>query len=137
KRRSQPRRYGLKLAGVAAMAVKQPSARRDAARRSRPEAARRAPKASDVRRSASQQPPRRILVIDIGGTKLKVLVNGETKPRKIDSGKRMTPARMVEAVRKLTDDWQYEAISIGFPGLVGDSGPRSEPRNLGPGWVGF
>jgi polyphosphate glucokinase len=44
---------------------------------------------------------------------------------------------MVQAVRDLTSDWNYEAVSIGFPGLVGDNGPRSEPGNLGGGWVGF
>ncbi|HEX3315615.1 MAG TPA: ROK family protein [Gemmataceae bacterium] len=82
-------------------------------------------------------PPRKILVIDIGGTKLKVLASGATEPRKAPSGKRMTPARMVEAVHALSVDWEYEAVSMGYPGLVGRSGPRSEPGNLGAGWVGF
>jgi predicted NBD/HSP70 family sugar kinase len=77
------------------------------------------------------------LVIDIGGTKLKLLASGQTEPEKIASGKRMTPARMVEAVQEIASDWEYEVISIGYPGLVGDHGPRSEPGNLGPGWVGF
>jgi polyphosphate glucokinase len=81
--------------------------------------------------------PSKILAIDIGGTKVKVLATGETEPRKFESGKRLTPAQMVEQVRELTRDWQYEAISIGFPGLVGEHGPRSEPGNLGSGWVGF
>src|SRR5687768_15063596 len=83
------------------------------------------------------QPPKQVLVIDIGGTKLKVLATGQTEPRKVASGKRMTPARMIEAVKALTEDWEYQAVSIGFPGLVGDHGPRSEPGNLGSGWVGF
>src|SRR5262249_20661317 len=51
--------------------------------------------------------------------------------------KEFTPGRLVEAVRQLARDWEYEAISIGYPGLVGAHGPRSEPGNLGPGWVGF
>src|SRR6187200_3358602 len=85
--------------------------------------------------SESLQPPKQVLVIDIGGTKLKVLATGQTEPRKVASGKRMTPARMIEAVKTLTEDWEYQAVSVGFPGLVGDHGPRSEPGNLGSGWV--
>lgn len=86
---------------------------------------------------APSDAPSKILAIDIGGTKVKVLASGETEPRKFESGKRLTPAQMVEQVRELTADWEYEAISIGYPGLVGDHGPRSEPGNLGSGWVGF
>lgn len=82
-------------------------------------------------------PPSTILVIDIGGTKVKILASGETEPRKMSSGKRLTPRRMVEGVRDLASGWKYEAISIGFPGLVGNHGPQSEPGNLGTGWVGF
>jgi hypothetical protein len=81
--------------------------------------------------------PEKILVLDIGGTKLKMLASGQTEPRKVASGKRLTPARLVEIVGEMTDDWQYEAISIGYPGLVGSHGPSSEAQNLGPGWVGF
>src|SRR5215207_3417289 len=78
-----------------------------------------------------------VLVIDIGGTKVKVLAAGQTEPRKATSGRVLTPARMVEVVRKLAEGWEYDAISIGYPGLVGPGGPRSEPGNLGAGWVGF
>jgi predicted NBD/HSP70 family sugar kinase len=81
--------------------------------------------------------PSTILVVDIGGTKIKTLASGQTEPRKTNSGKKLTPARMVEVVKELTADWSYEAVSIGYPGLVGRHGPRSEPGNLGPGWVGF
>jgi len=81
--------------------------------------------------------PAGILAIDIGGTKVKVLAKGQTEPRKAPSGKDFTPARLVEVVRELAADWEYEAISIGYPGLVGTHGPRSEPGNLGAGWVGF
>jgi polyphosphate glucokinase len=79
----------------------------------------------------------KVLVVDIGGTKIKVLSTGETEPRRTLSGPDMTPARMVQVVRELADGWEYEALSIGYPGLVGPGGPRSEPGNLGPGWVGF
>jgi polyphosphate glucokinase len=87
--------------------------------------------------SGSESPPKSILVVDIGGTKLKILASGETEPRKMTSGKRLTPNRMVEGVQRLASEWKYEAVSIGFPGLVGNHGPRSEPGNLGAGWVGF
>ena len=86
---------------------------------------------------AGSEVPRKILAIDIGGTKLKVLASGHTEPRKLPSGKKLTPAKLVEAVTELARDWKYEAISMGYPGLVGANGPRSEPGNLGPGWVGF
>jgi polyphosphate glucokinase len=81
--------------------------------------------------------PQRILTVDIGGTKLKILATGQTEPRKSRSGRSMTPRRMVETVRRLAGDWEYDAVSMGFPGLVGQNGPRSEPANLGSGWVGF
>jgi polyphosphate glucokinase len=81
--------------------------------------------------------PTKILVIDIGGTKIKVLATGETEPRKAASGKSLTPNRMAEKVKELAEGWQYEGVSIGYPGLVGIHGPRSEPGNLGAGWVGF
>src|SRR4051794_21266601 len=82
-------------------------------------------------------PPQKVLVIDIGGTKLKVLATGQTEPRKALSGRKLTPTRMIDAVKELAEGWEYEAVSIGFPGLVGDHGPLSEPLNLGSGWVGF
>lgn len=85
----------------------------------------------------SPQIPEKVLVIDIGGTKLKVLATGQSEPRKITSGKLLTPARMVKRVKALTDDWDYDAISLGLPGLVGNLGALSEPMNLAPGWVGF
>jgi hypothetical protein len=79
----------------------------------------------------------KILVVDIGGTHLKILASGQTEPRKIESGTDLTPGRMVEAVRGLAEGWEYEAVSLGYPGLTGDVGPKSEPGNLGKGWVGF
>lgn len=84
-----------------------------------------------------QDSPQKILAIDIGGSKLKILAAGQTEPRKARSGRALHPARMVQAVQELARDWEYEAVSIGYPGLVGDHGPRGEPGNLGPGWVGF
>jgi predicted NBD/HSP70 family sugar kinase len=87
--------------------------------------------------AAEKRPPLRALMIDVGGTNIKVLCSGETEPRRIPSGKEMTASGMVEAVQKITRDWKYEVVSIGYPGPVGNHGPRSEPGNLGSGWVGF
>jgi polyphosphate glucokinase len=85
----------------------------------------------------AESPPPVVLVVDVGGSKLKLLASGQTEPRKIPSGPRLTPKLMVEAVKDAAADWDYNVISIGFPGLVGDHGPNSEPGNLAPGWVGF
>jgi len=85
----------------------------------------------------THRPPATILVIDIGGSKVKILVTGETEPPTCPSGKRLAPSRMVAAVQDLAAGWTYEAVSIGYPGVVGARGPRSEPGNLGSGWVGF
>jgi polyphosphate glucokinase len=88
----------------------------------------------DTSKTAS---PAQILTVDIGGTSLKILATGQTEPRKYRSTKKLTPTKMVEIVREMAVGWEYEAISIGYPGLVGDHGPSSEPGNLGSGWVGF
>jgi polyphosphate glucokinase len=89
--------------------------------------------------AAAEKPaaPASILSIDIGGTKMKILATGQTVPRKAPTGKGFTPAKLVETVRSLAHGWEYEAVTIGYPGMVGPHGPRSEPGNLGPGWVGF
>jgi len=89
------------------------------------------------RRDRAPGTPARILVLDVGGSKVKLLATGETTPRKIPSGPSLTPARMVKAVTAACKDWKYDAVSLGYPGLAGAQGPRSEPGNLGPGWVGF
>ncbi len=81
--------------------------------------------------------PSRILVIDIGGTSVKILATGHTEPRKVPSHEKLTPTQMIESVMEVAAEWDYDAVSIGYPGLVGAQGPRSEPGNLGAGWVGF
>jgi polyphosphate glucokinase len=78
-----------------------------------------------------------VLVIDVGGTHVKVLVSGESEPRKFLSGPRLTARQMVAGVKMVVGKWQYEAVSIGFPGPVLRNHPVAEPRNLGGGWVGF
>jgi len=79
----------------------------------------------------------KVLVIDIGGTHVKILATGQHTHRQFDSGPALTPKRMVSEVRKLVGDWKYDVISIGYPGPVLRGSPISEPWNLGKGWVGF
>jgi polyphosphate glucokinase len=79
----------------------------------------------------------KILVIDVGGSQIKVLATGRKTPVKIPSGPDMTARTMVRRVRKAVAGWRYDAISIGYPGAVVHGKPVSEPRNLGGGWVGF
>ncbi len=78
-----------------------------------------------------------VLVIDVGGTHVKVLATGQDAHREFDSGPTLTPKRMVSEVRKLVADWKYDVVSIGYPGPVLRGRPISEPWNLGKGWVGF
>ena len=80
-----------------------------------------------------------VLVIDIGGTHVKVLATGQKTLRQFESGPSLTPRKMVSQVRKLVSDsdWKYGAISIGYPGPVLLNRPVSEPWNLGKGWKGF
>lgn len=79
----------------------------------------------------------KVLVIDVGGTHVKALVTGEQQRRKFASGPTLTARQMVSGVKKITRDWKYDAVSIGFPGPVLRDRPVAEPHNLGPGWVGF
>lgn len=81
--------------------------------------------------------PQDILVIDVGGTNLKVSLASSKEPLKIPSGLDMTPQKMVKQVMTATRGWNYSRISIGYPGPVVHGHPLSDPHNLGPGWVGF
>ena len=78
-----------------------------------------------------------VLAIDIGGSSIKILVTAQDESRKFPSGPTMTPKRMVAGVKKLARDWKYDAVSIGYPGLVVRNRPLAEPYNLGRGWAGF
>lgn len=78
-----------------------------------------------------------IVVIDVGGTHVKVRATNHKELTKIPSGPRMTAKKMVAAVRKLIDGWQYDVITIGYPGAVIRGRIIHEPHNLGSGWVGF
>lgn len=78
-----------------------------------------------------------VLVIDIGGSHVKILATGQKTPLRFDSGPTMTARRMVDGVKKLARGWKYDAVSIGYPGLVLHDRVVSKPFNLGRGWVGF
>ena len=80
---------------------------------------------------------KRVLVVDIGGTSVKILASGHQLHRSFPSGPKMTPKEMVSGVKKLAADWAYDAVSIGYPGPVLRGRPIAEPHNLGRGWVGF
>jgi len=81
--------------------------------------------------------PKRILVVDVGGTRVKLLVTGQTLKRTMDSGSKLTPRAMVAGVKKLTADWQYDVVSLGVPAPVVRGRVVAEPVNLGKGWIGF
>ncbi len=78
-----------------------------------------------------------VLAVDIGGSNVKILATGQKEPRKIPSGPTLTPKAMVAGIKKLATGWKYDAVSIGYPGMVIHGRPVAEPFNLGKGWVGF
>jgi polyphosphate glucokinase len=86
---------------------------------------------------AINSPVKTVLVVDVGGTSVKILATGQSERRSFLSGPALTPRRMVSKVKKLAGDWMYDVVSIGYPGPVACDRPIAEPHNLGRGWVGF
>jgi polyphosphate glucokinase len=78
-----------------------------------------------------------VLVVDVGGTNIKVLATGQTEPRKFASGPKMTAKQMVSGVQRIASGWKYDVVSVGYPGVVLRGKPIAEPHNLGKNWVGF
>jgi polyphosphate glucokinase len=78
-----------------------------------------------------------VLVVDVGGTHVKILATGQDEPRRFPSGPLLTAEQMVATVKDLAGEWTYDVVSIGYPGPVLQGRPVAEPRHLGPGWVGF
>lgn len=78
-----------------------------------------------------------VLVIDIGGSHVKILATGQRAPRRFPSGPALTPARMVTGVKALARGWAYDAIAMGYPGVVRHGRPAADPNNLGGGWTRF
>ena len=93
------------------------------------------PAVASLMKDALSSPGKRVLVIDVGGTSVKILASGQSEIRSFLSGRALTPLHMVSEVKKLAADWTYEVVSIGYPGPVLQSRPTAEPVNLGPGWV--
>jgi polyphosphate glucokinase len=91
-----------------------------------------------ARRTAPRKAvPRHVLVLDVGGTHVKFRIDARGEIREFSSGPAMTPARMVRKVRALAAGLAFDAVSIGYPGLVFRGRIAAEPHNLGGGWVGF
>ena len=87
--------------------------------------------------AAQQSARKKILVIDVGGTHIKVRATGQREERRIPSGSLMTASKMAREAKRLVKDWQYDLVSIGYPGPVVHGCPLHEPHNLAGGWVGF
>ena len=79
----------------------------------------------------------KVLVVDVGGTHVKILATGQNQSREFSSGPTLTAKQMVADVKKLAGDWKYDAVSIGYPGLVVRNRLLADPYNLGRGWAGF
>ena len=87
--------------------------------------------------AASVKPLKNVLAVDIGGTSVKILATGQTERRSFPSGSTLTPKQMVADIKRMAEDWTYEAVSIGYPGPVRRDRPIADPKNLDEGWVGF
>src|SRR5688572_8615242 len=78
-----------------------------------------------------------VLVIDIGGSSVKLWHTGHEDHRKFESGKALTPDAMVKETLKTVEDWKYEAVALGLPSRVSSGRAVEDPPNLGPGWVSY
>lgn len=78
-----------------------------------------------------------VLVVDVGGSHVKMLATGQATPRRFVSGPALTAEGMATGVRQAVSDWKFEAVSIGYPGPVRKNHPTAEPHNLAPGWIEF
>jgi polyphosphate glucokinase len=79
----------------------------------------------------------KVLVIDVGGTHVKLLMTGQKEPTKFVSGPRMTAALAVRDIKQAVKGWKFDCVSIGYPGPIINSHPLREPHNLGGGWMGM
>jgi polyphosphate glucokinase len=78
-----------------------------------------------------------VLMVDVGGTNVKVMACYEGEMRRMPSGEKLTASEMVRGVLELASDLEFDRVSLGFPGLVEHGKPVLEPPNLGDGWVDF
>lgn len=79
----------------------------------------------------------KILVIDIGGSHVKLMFSGSEERRKFDSGPAFTPKQLLSTFTKITKDWDFDAITVGFPAPIVDQKPTKQPNNIGAGWLGY
>ena len=96
----------------------------------------RAPRARPAR-TARRPRAKKVLAVDIGGTHVKILATGRRLRRRVESGPTMTAQQMVDAVKKMAEGWEYDVVTLGFPGPVMHNKPLLEPVNLGSGWCGY
>jgi len=80
---------------------------------------------------------KKILVIDIGGSNVKLMISSRTKRRKFPSGMRLTPRQFIAKTKAAVTDWKFDAVAIGFPAPVIKGRIAAEPKNLGKGWTRF
>ena len=90
-----------------------------------------------MKKAKKQKSRRTILAIDVGGSHVKVMTSKDRAKREFVSGPDLSAKTMVNEVKKLTEDWSYDVVSVGYPGVVVDNSPLVEPHNLGRGWAGF
>lgn len=90
-----------------------------------------------MKSKAAATKSKQVLVIDVGGTHIKLLMTGQKEPVKIPSGPNMTASKVVRLVKQATRGWKYDRVSLGYPGPVINNHPLREPHNLGGGWMGF
>lgn len=79
----------------------------------------------------------KVLMFDIGGSNVKAKVSADSEVRKIPTGPEFTPERMAREVRRIVEGWEFDRVSIGYPGLLRHARPSRDPLNLGPGWLDF
>jgi predicted NBD/HSP70 family sugar kinase len=94
-------------------------------------------KSVQAAKSGQAEKGHKVLVIDVGGTNIKILVTGEKEARKIPSGPTMTAQKMVKVVKEGVKDWAFDRVSLGYPGPIINGHPLREPHNLGGGWMKF
>ncbi len=80
---------------------------------------------------------KKILVVDVGGSNVKMMISPEEKRRKFPSGPKLTPEAAVEQIKQATEDWEFEAVAVGFPAPVKKGKIADDPKHLGKGWAGF
>lgn len=80
---------------------------------------------------------KKILVVDIGGSNVKLMISAEEKRRKFASGPKLAPEETIEQIKEVAGDWEYDAVSVGFPSAVREGTILKNPKNLGKGWMDF